>query len=95
MAVPQGSPVLLRSAETLQQWTHEKPTVPGWYWIRTHAAYEIVRVVERDAGHRGLCALLVPIEPGAEGETIDLQAMDVEWHGPVGIPAPSSVCVAA
>jgi hypothetical protein len=95
MAFSQCSPATLRSAETPKQWTREKPTVTGWYWICTDGFYEIVRVVEKDADHPGKCALLVPIEPGGEGETIDLKQMDVEWYGPVDIPATSSVCAAA
>jgi hypothetical protein len=78
-----------------QQWTREKPTVPGWYWIRTNASYEIVRVIVSDAGHPGMSALLVPIEPGGQGETLDLKEMDVEWHGPMSIPAVSSISAAA
>jgi hypothetical protein len=78
-----------------QQWTREKPIVPGWYWIRTNASCEIVRVVVSDAGNPSMSALLVPIEPGGQGETMDLKEMDVEWHGPMSIPAISSISAAA
>jgi hypothetical protein len=92
---PHGSPALSRPAEARNRWTPEKPTIPGWYWIRTSASYEIVRVVKVDVDNPDMCALLVPIEPGGQGETVDLKDMDVEWHGPVGIPVTSSACVAA
>ena len=75
-----------RSAKTVKEWTTEKPTVNGWYGIRLNGSYEIVRVVEREADNPGKCALLVPIEPGGEGETMDVEQMDVEWYGPLDIP---------
>lgn len=49
----------------------------------SQGSHEIVRVVQSETPMNGLCALLVPIDPWSEGETIDLEEMDVEWLGPI------------
>ncbi|MBS0169888.1 MAG: hypothetical protein JSR62_05995 [Nitrospira sp.] len=77
---------LLKNSEP-KKWTDQKPTEPGWFWIRSEGSHEIVRVAQSEASTNGLCALLLPIEPGAEGEAIDLEEMDVEWFGPLEIPS--------
>ena len=57
---------------------------------------EIVRVlVEEDAGKPSKCALLVPIEPHGEGETMDVDQMEVEWYGPLHLPATLNFSAAA
>ena len=84
------------SEEKPKHWTWEKPTIPGWYWINMTGSYEIVRVVvEDDAGEPRMRALLVPIEPGGEGETMDVEQMEVEWYGPLDIPATSNFSAGA
>ena len=91
MVLPHYSPTLAGADEKWKEWTSEKPTVPGWYWIRMNGCSEIVRVVvEKDTDKPCTCALLVPIEP-AEGDTMDVEHMDVDWYGPLDIPATSSV----
>ena len=98
MVLPHCSPALPGSDEKQKKWTCEKPTVPGWYWIRMkgNGSYEIVRVVvEWDAGKPYARALLVPIEPEGEGDTMDVEHMDVDWYGPLDIPVISPVCAAA
>lgn len=76
----------LKNSE-IKKWTNQKPTEPGWYWTRLEGSHEIVRVVRSELPTNGLCALLVPIEPWSEGETIDLEEMEVEWLGPIEIPS--------
>lgn len=53
----------------------------------SQGSHEIVRVVQSETPTNGLCARLVSTEPWSEGETIDLEEMDVEWLGPIGIPS--------
>ena len=97
MVVPYVSPALSGSSDdSRKEWTCEKPTVPGWYWIHMNGCYEVVRVmVEDDAGKPRTHALLVPVEPGGDGETMDVEQMGVEWYGPLDIPTTVNVSAAA
>ena len=96
MALPHCLPAISGSSNDKgKHWTCEKPTVPGWYSIHISRSYEIVRVVvEEDADKPNTYALLVPIEPGGEGETMELEQMDVEWCGPLDVPCTSAGRVA-
>jgi hypothetical protein len=86
----------MTSRPQLKEWTSEKPTVTGWYWIRMKRTHEIVRVVvEENARQSTTRALLVPLEPGGEGETMDVDQMDVEWYGPLDIPSALNISAAA
>jgi hypothetical protein len=97
MAIPHCSAAISGSSdEKGNHWACEKPTVPGWYWIHMNGCYEIIRVlVEEDAGEPSKCALLVPIEPHGEGETMNVEQMDVEWYGPLDLPATVTSSAAA
>ena len=65
-------------------WTEEKPTVPGWYWLRQKRRLSVVRVLFYDSPRdlrRGLVFRIGRLS-GAS-----LNRVRGEWSGP--IPQPS------
>lgn len=66
-------------------WTKDKPTEPGWYWMRKKDAYErggfFVSVVQLRIYARRLCIMNWPIPD------------NVEWSGPIQSPNERDRCV--
>lgn len=57
-------------------WTKEKPTVPGWYWLRKHGT-GVVEIRE------GLCSVMVEGD-GYSGRIEEFH--DFVWAGPIPEP---------
>lgn len=78
-------------------WTTERPTQPGWYWLRDpDGIVGVVQVVLEDYNYRlnrnmpTLYLLLPPECIYSDGETVELVAFDshqhVTWAGPMATP---------
>lgn len=65
------------------KWTKDKPTAPGFYWMRNEQAVSVVEVWKGPRGE------LVVLYPGDEVEKGFLEIPDAEWAGP--IPEPRGV----
>ena len=65
-------------------WTTDKPTETGWYWINDFDTIEVIKVFKRP-GHNYLC-VYKNIRHFGSPDYIPINYMDCEWSGPIDEP---------
>lgn len=70
------------------KWTADKPTVPGFYWIRYEEKFTV-----RDewSTHIGVVevvndGVLLALFPGSDENYERVDGLDAEWYGPLKPP---------
>ena len=62
------------------QWTHEKPTVPGYYWIHAPSTGN-TKICEVEKQNGAMCFRLL-----YDWRTINILPKDTKWAGPIPMP---------
>lgn len=72
----------------MRTWTFEKPTKPGWWWIRDDRRYGIACVRQSTAfdGEKFLWVDALYPSYGMNSGTMDLWPNTYEWLGPIDPP---------
>lgn len=81
-------------AQVLNQWTHERPTKPGWYWLRTKvlALFGEVRdhqqIVMVDSAGKSFSPDLLDVSVVGKDKPMPMErvVMDAQWCGPLNFP---------